>query len=76
MVRIGGPLVNPSVLLQKLIEIERSIGIETESTTRRKVLEAQDYLLRVTWGSEDALRSHSMESRQTGKFFMLRKVAK
>lgn len=68
--------MNPSVLLQKLIEIERSIGIETESTTRRKVLDAQDYLLRVTWGSDDALRLHSMEARQTGKFYMLRKVTK
>jgi hypothetical protein len=68
--------MNPSVLLQKLIEIERSIGVETESTTRRRVLDAQDYVLRVHWGSEDAYRSQPVESRETEKFYLLRNLTK
>ena len=45
--------MNPSVLLQKLIDIEKSIGVEMESTTRHKVLEAQAYVLNMQWNAED-----------------------
>jgi len=38
--------MSSTILLEKLIDIERSIGVETESKIRRKVLEAQEYLLR------------------------------
>ena len=68
--------MNPSVLLQKLIDIERSIGIETESTTRRRVLETQEYLLRAHWGSEDALRPSAVESQPASRFYLLRRMAK
>jgi hypothetical protein len=68
--------VNPSILLQKLIEIERSIGIETPSTTRRRVLEAQEYLLRVHLGSRDALRSNSTPDKPQEGFYLLRELAK
>jgi hypothetical protein len=37
--------VNINILLGKLIEIERSIGIETDTTLRKQVLDAQDCLL-------------------------------
>lgn len=37
--------MDSTILLQKLIEIERSIGIESEPTIRRKILEAQEFLL-------------------------------
>lgn len=39
--------MNSSILLQKLIDIERSIGVETDSTVRHKVLDAEDCLLRM-----------------------------
>ena len=68
--------MNPSVLLQKLIDIERSIGVETESTTRRKVLEAQEYILRAHWNGEPGRRPSTSESSEPGKFYMLRKFAK
>ena len=73
----GGPSpVNPTILLQKLIDIERSIGVETESTTRRRVLEAQDYLLQTHWGSEEAFRPHGHEHGPNRRFSLLRNVAK
>ncbi len=34
-----------NILLEKLIEIERSIGVETNTAVRKQVLEAQDCLL-------------------------------
>jgi hypothetical protein len=68
--------VNPSVLLQKLIDIERSLGVETESTTRRKVLDAQEYVLRAHWNSEEGRHPSASESNETSKFYMLRKLAK
>jgi len=37
--------MNSSVLLEKLIQIERSIGTETNFTVRGLVQDAQDYVL-------------------------------
>ncbi len=37
--------MNINILLGKLIDIERSIGVETDTTLRNQVLDAQDYLL-------------------------------
>jgi hypothetical protein len=42
-----GPVVSVHSLLQKLIEIEQSIGVETDTTLRKQVLDAQDYLLQM-----------------------------
>jgi hypothetical protein len=36
-----------SVLLEKLIDIERSIGTEPEAAVRSKLTEVQDYLLQI-----------------------------
>jgi hypothetical protein len=36
-----------NILLQKLIEIEQSIGVETNMTLRKQVLDAQDCLLQM-----------------------------
>lgn len=68
--------MNSSVLLQKLIDIERSIGVETQSTTRRKVLDAQEYLLGVHWSIEAGHRPQAEDDQQAGKFYLLRKLAK
>jgi hypothetical protein len=68
--------MNPSVMLQKLIEIERSIGVETVSTTRRKVLDAQEYVLRNHWMSEENHHASARESAVPGKFYMLHELAK
>jgi len=38
--------MSSTILLEKLIDIEKSIGVEPESLIRHKVLEAQEYLLR------------------------------
>jgi hypothetical protein len=37
--------VNTRILLQKLIEIERSIGVETECATRRRVIDFEAYIM-------------------------------
>jgi hypothetical protein len=37
--------MNTTVLLQKLTEIERSIGVETNATIRNQVLDLQDFVL-------------------------------
>jgi hypothetical protein len=37
--------MNTNILLDKLIEIERSIGVETNTTLRKQVLDAQDCVL-------------------------------
>jgi len=37
--------MNTTVLLEKLIQIERSIGVETNFAVRSLVQDAQDYLL-------------------------------
>jgi hypothetical protein len=34
-----------NLLLEKLIQLERSIGVETETTLRRQVIDAQDCVL-------------------------------
>jgi hypothetical protein len=39
--------MNPTILLQKLIAIERSVGVATPSALRNSLQEAQDYLLQM-----------------------------
>ncbi|HEY1767873.1 MAG TPA: hypothetical protein VGG26_09470 [Terracidiphilus sp.] len=36
-----------NIVLEKLIEIERSIGVETDTNLRKQVLDAQDYILEI-----------------------------
>lgn len=38
------------ILLEKLIEIERSIGLDSDLALRRQVIEAQDYILAIQQG--------------------------
>lgn len=63
--------MNPRILLEKLIDIEQSIGVETDSTLRRKVLDAQDCLLRMQGELVERLRNHAVESG-AGRFALLR----
>jgi hypothetical protein len=39
--------MNLTILLKKLIEIERSIGVETDAVIRRKVQDVQDDVLQM-----------------------------
>jgi len=48
--------MNTTVLLQKLIEIERSIGVETNATIRNQVLDLQDYVLEMQKQTLENLR--------------------
>lgn len=43
----GSASMSISLLLEKLIEIERSIGVETDMTLRKQVIDAQDCLLSI-----------------------------
>ena len=45
MVAIEGPCMNMAVLLDKLTEIELSIGIASNNVLRNMVLDAQDCIL-------------------------------
>jgi hypothetical protein len=68
--------VSASVLLQKLIEIERSIGVETSSTTRRRVLEAQDYLLRTNFNCNPGRSAEFDDDAQDERFALLKRFAR
>ena len=39
--------INTNALLEKLIDIEQSIGIETDATIRNKVREAQEFVIQL-----------------------------
>jgi|HubBroStandDraft_5_1064220.scaffolds.fasta_scaffold343159_1 hypothetical protein len=39
--------MNITVLLAKLIEVERSIGVESETMLRKRLYEAEDYALQM-----------------------------
>lgn len=47
--------MNFNILLEQLIDIQRSIGIETDNTIRKMLLDAQESLV--------ALQKESLESR-------------
>jgi hypothetical protein len=55
--------VHINILMEKLIEIERSIGVETNTTVRKQVLDAQDYLLGMQREIAEKLRK---EPRRAG----------
>jgi hypothetical protein len=41
----GGSLMTITALIDKLTDIERSIGVESNSTIRSRIIDAQDYAL-------------------------------
>jgi hypothetical protein len=43
----GAPKMNSTVLLQKLLAIERSVGVASNSALRNRLQEAQDYVLQM-----------------------------
>jgi hypothetical protein len=44
---VNQPKINISTLLDKLIELEQSIGMETDATLRSKVCELQDIVVQL-----------------------------
>ena len=48
-----------SVLLEKLVDIQRSVGIETNSVVKHKLMDAQEYLLAM---EKERLGSHNATS--------------
>lgn len=53
--------MNSTLLLQKLIEIETSIGVETDSAIRHKVQDAQECLLRMHGEAVEHLRAQAIK---------------
>jgi hypothetical protein len=51
--------MNTSVLLEMLIDIERSVGVETTTTLRNKVIDAQECLLLLQKEMSANLRARS-----------------
>jgi hypothetical protein len=49
-------MVNITFLLEKLADIERSIGVESENEVRSRVLEAQDCILQMQKEMLESLR--------------------
>lgn len=66
--------MNHTILLQKLIAIERAIGMASNNTLRNLVYEAEGYLLQMQREEIEALSSQP--ERETGRRFqLLREVA-
>lgn len=63
--------MNSSIILQRLIDIEQSIGVETDSTVRRKVVDAQECLLRME-GEQVANFGLRLESSDSQSLALLR----
>lgn len=51
--------MNITVLLAKLIEVERSIGVESETMLRNRLYEVEDYALRMQKEMVEHLRQQS-----------------
>lgn len=60
-----------NILLQQLVEIEQSIGVEPDIAVRQKVLDAQECLLRLQGEYVNRLRTHT-ENTDTERFALLR----
>jgi hypothetical protein len=54
-------MMSVAVLIDKLSEIERSIGVETDQTIRNQVIDAQDCALRVQAEIVEMLRIESIQ---------------
>jgi hypothetical protein len=48
--------MNTTVLLEKLIDIERFVGVAPDGEIRRKVIDIEEYVLRMQSESADGLR--------------------
>jgi hypothetical protein len=48
-----------TVLLKKLIEVEQSVGVDTEAVLRMKIQEAQDYALQIQKETVESLLQRS-----------------
>lgn len=66
--------MNTAVLMQKLLEIERMIGIEAPSEIRERVLDAQECLLQLQRRSLETRRRN--ESSGQGQFSFLHQFAR
>ncbi len=71
---VGDGFMNSGVLLRKLIELERAIGVESESTIRHRVLDAEDCLLNLQRAQIDYYRAGSSYELPQ-RFTMLRRFA-
>lgn len=60
-----------TAILQKLTELELSIGIESENEVRYRVLDIQECLLRLQADLTSRLRNHG-ESSESQRFSLLR----
>jgi hypothetical protein len=54
--------MNANVLLNQLLDIERSIGVETNAALRKKVQDAEDSLLRMQKEMAENLLKESRRS--------------
>jgi hypothetical protein len=54
--------MSPNLLLEQLLDIERSIGTETNAIVRRKVQDAEDSLLLLQKETVEYLRKESRAS--------------
>ncbi len=71
----GAPAVmNQTILLQKLIAIERAIGVASNNTLRDLIYDAEGYILQMQREEVEALAARpEREARQ--RFHLLREVA-
>ena len=75
MIQRGPPTVmNQTVLLQKLIAIERAIGVTSNNTLRDLVYDAEGYLLQMQREEVEALAAQP-ERETRPRFQLLREVA-
>jgi hypothetical protein len=65
--------LNPTILLQKLIAIEMSIGVESNTAIRNSLQEAEDCLLQM---QRESVESFWVETRQDSakRFDFLRRI--
>ena len=66
--------MNQTILLQKLIAIERAIGVASNNTVRDLVYEAEGYLLQMQKEEVEALAARP-ERDTSQRFQLLREVA-
>ncbi len=65
MIQRGPAVMNHTLLLQKLIAIERAIGVASNNTVRDLVYEAEGYLLQMQREEVEALAARpERETRQ------------
>lgn len=66
--------MNPTILLQKLIAIERAIGVASNNTLRDLVYDAESYLLQMQKEEVEAVAIRP-KSEAAQRFQLLREVA-